>query len=216
MPTARRRGRPPHDDRLTPAEWRVAEAVRHGLSNPEIARRQGVSLDAVKYHVANILDKLALSRRSEPRHWAGVRRDSPLFDQEPPMTEPLALGAIAQISRTVRNIAEAQAWYGDVLGLKHLYTFGKLAFFDCDGVRLFLSEGEGSSSVESILYFKAPDIHAAHADLARRGVEFMSAPHLVHRHADGTEEWIAPFKDNEGRPLAIHALAGSSRTEPAS
>ena len=32
-----KRGRPPHDDQLTPAEWRVVEAVRHGLSNPEIA-----------------------------------------------------------------------------------------------------------------------------------------------------------------------------------
>jgi FixJ family two-component response regulator len=46
------RGRPRHDDLLTPAEWRVAEAVRHGLTNPEIARLQGVSMDAVKYHVA--------------------------------------------------------------------------------------------------------------------------------------------------------------------
>jgi hypothetical protein len=50
------------------------------------------------------------------------------------------------------------------------------------------------------------DIHAAHAELARRGVEFLGASHLIHRHADGTEEWLAPFKDNEGRPLAIHAM----------
>ena len=123
-------------------------------------------------------------------------------------TEPLALGAISQISRTVRNIPEAQAWYGDVLGLKHLYTFGNLAFFDCDGVRLFLSEGEDATSAESILYFNVADIHAAHAELARRGVEFLGAPHLIHRHADGTEEWMAAFKDNEGRPLAIHSRVG--------
>ena len=44
----RGRGRPPHADILTPAEWRVAEAVRHGLSNPEIAAGQGTSF-AVKY-----------------------------------------------------------------------------------------------------------------------------------------------------------------------
>ena len=41
-------GRPPFDDVLTPAEWRVCESVRHGLTNPEIARRLGVSVDAVK------------------------------------------------------------------------------------------------------------------------------------------------------------------------
>jgi DNA-binding NarL/FixJ family response regulator len=33
------RGRPRSDDLLTPAEWRVLEGVRHGMSNPEIARR---------------------------------------------------------------------------------------------------------------------------------------------------------------------------------
>ena len=209
MSTARGRGRPRHDDRLTPAEWRVAEAVRHGLSNPEIAKLQGVSIDAVKFHVANILDKLELARRSELRQWVGVRRDSNLFNKEKTMAEPLALGALAQIARTVRNIQEAEAWYRDVLGLQHLYTFGNLAFFDCDGVRLFLSEGEAGGSAESILYFRVADIHAAHAELMRRGVEFLGAPHLIHRHANGTEEWLAPFKDNEGRPLAIHALVAS-------
>jgi hypothetical protein len=29
--------------------------------------------------------------------------------------------------------------------------------------------------------------------------------HMIHRHDDGTEEWMAFFKDNEGRPLAIMA-----------
>ncbi len=205
MTLSRGRGRPRHDDRLTPAEWRVAEAIRHGLSNPQIARLQDVSLDAVKFHVGNILEKLELSRRSQLRQWTGVRRDSPLFDKEKTMATPLALGAISQIARTVRDIQAAQAWYADVLGLAHLYTFGKLAFFDCDGVRLFLSEGEGGGNAESMLYFRVADIHAAHAELTGRGVEFLGAPHLIHRHADGTEEWLAPFKDNEGRPLALHA-----------
>ena len=213
MSTGQPRGRPRYNDLLTPAEWRVAEAVRHGLSNPEIAKLQGVSTDAVKYHVANILQKLELSRRSELRQWAGVRRESNLFKQEKTMTDPLTLGTISQISRTVRNIREAQDWYGQVLGLKHLYTFGNLAFFDCDGVRLFLSEGEDAASAESILYFNVTDIHSAHAELVKRGVEFLGAPYLIHRHPDGTEEWMAAFKDNEGRPLAIHSQVSKSRVE---
>ena len=213
MSTGQPRGRPRYNDLLTPAEWRVAEAVRHGLSNAEIAKLQGVSTDAVKYHVANILQKLELSRRSELRQWAGVRRDSKLFKQEKTMTDPLALGTISQISRTVRNIREAQDWYGEVLGLEHLYTFGNLAFFDCNGVRLFLSEGDGTTSAESILYFNVTDIHCAHAELVKRGVEFLGAPHLIHRHPDGTEEWMAAFKDNEGRPLAIHSQVSKPRVE---
>jgi DNA-binding CsgD family transcriptional regulator/catechol 2,3-dioxygenase-like lactoylglutathione lyase family enzyme len=203
MPTEQSRGRPRYDDLLTPAEWRVAEAVRHGLTNPEIARLQGVSTDAVKYHVANILHKLEFSRRIELRQWTGVRRDSGLFKKEPTMTGSMTLGTISQISRTVRNIQEAQRWYGEVLGLKHLYSFGNLAFFDCDGIRLFLSEAEDSGGAESIIYFNVTDIRSAHAELLARGVEFLGAPHLIHRHSDGTEEWMAVFKDNEGRPLAI-------------
>jgi DNA-binding NarL/FixJ family response regulator len=58
----------------------VAEAVRHGLTNPEIARLQGVSTDAVKYHVANILQKLEFSRRNELRHgteeWMAAFKDN--------------------------------------------------------------------------------------------------------------------------------------------
>jgi hypothetical protein len=45
--------------------------------------------------------------------------------------------------------------------------------------------------------------------LADRGVEFISAPHMIHKHQDGTEEWLAPFKDNEGRPLALMAQVKS-------
>ena len=203
MERNRPRGRPPHADVLTPAEWRVVEAVRHGLSNPQIARRQGVSVDGVKYHVANALLKLGLSRRAELRRYAGVRRDSALFHKETKMDD-LELGAIHQISRTVADVAAARDWYERVLGLKHLYSFGALAFFDCGGVRLFLSEEDESKS-ESILYFRVENIRAAHAALTGRGVCFLQAPHRIHRHEDGTEEWLAAFEDNEGRPLAIMA-----------
>jgi catechol 2,3-dioxygenase-like lactoylglutathione lyase family enzyme len=103
----------------------------------------------------------------------------------------------------VKDIAAAERWYGEVLGLRHLYSFGKLAFFDCGGTRLFLSEGEGEAG--SILYFRVPDIHAAQAALEARGVAFRGAPHLIHRHEDGTEEWMAFFDDDEGRPLALMA-----------
>jgi methylmalonyl-CoA/ethylmalonyl-CoA epimerase len=90
-----------------------------------------------------------------------------------------------------------------VLGLRHLYTFGKLAFFDCGGTRLYLSAEGDAPGPESVLYLRVEDIAAAHDELAARGVEFTGAPHMIHRHADGTEEWLAFFLDPEGRPLAL-------------
>ena len=206
MASPRERGRPAHPDVLTPAEWRVVEAVRHGLRNREIAARQGVSMEAVKFHVANALQKLGMSSRHELRRWTGVRRDSQLFLKERSMEQEVKLGVLGQISRTVRDIAAARTWYGEMLGLTHLYSFGNLAFFDCGGVRLFLSEGEATSS-ESILYFLVDDVRTAHASLSARGLEFTHAPHMIHRHADGTEEWMAFLKDNEDRPLAIMSRA---------
>ncbi|TLY54072.1 MAG: VOC family protein [Gammaproteobacteria bacterium] len=114
----------------------------------------------------------------------------------------LTLGPLAQIARTVRDIKESEAWYGATLGLPHLYTFGSLAFFDCGGTRLMLSAQE-KPAPESILYLRVADVRTAYDLLRSRGVEFMDAPHLIHRHADGTEEWMAHFNDPEGRPLAI-------------
>lgn len=198
------RGRPPHPDVLTPAEWRVVEAVRHGLGNTDIARRLGVSVDAVKFHVANALDKLGLARRADLRAWGGIVRDSALHQREVPMQASTSLGPIGQVARSVRDIEAARRWYGEVLGLPHLYSFGNLAFFDCGGVRLFLSEGDGADAA-SIIYFRVGDIHATQRTLEARGIAFHGAPHLIHRHADGTEEWMTFFKDPEDRPLALMA-----------
>jgi DNA-binding CsgD family transcriptional regulator/catechol 2,3-dioxygenase-like lactoylglutathione lyase family enzyme len=204
MANRRSRGRPPHADVLTPAEWRVVEAVRHGMTSREIAARRGISIDAVKYHVANVLLKLGLANRVELRRWAGVARGTALFSKGVQMDRQATLGPIGQIARHVTDIEAAQRWYRDVLGLPHLYSFGDLAFFDCGGTRLFLSTGGGAPG-ESVIYFRVEDIRAAHAALAARGVEFINAPHMIHRHDDGTEEWMAFFNDPEKRPLAIMA-----------
>ena len=110
---------------------------------------------------------------------------------------------LGQIARTTKRFDESHPWYRDVLGLPELYSFGNLAFFDLGGVRLMLTEEEGGLGSESILYLRVPDIHASKEELESRGVKFINAPHLVHRHEDGTEEWMAAFEDNEGRPLQL-------------
>jgi DNA-binding CsgD family transcriptional regulator/catechol 2,3-dioxygenase-like lactoylglutathione lyase family enzyme len=203
MATGTRRGRPPHDDVLTPAEWRIVHAVKHGMTSREIAERRHISIDAVKFHVANVLAKLGIGSRRDLRQWFRAPKGSALGRRENEVDAPLTLGRIGQISRTVKDIEQAQEWYGKVLGLRHLYMFGKLAFFDCNGTRLLLTQQGEVSSTESILYLLVEDIVKAHDNLRLRGVEFINAPHMIHKHADGTEEWMAFFKDPEGRPLAI-------------
>lgn len=180
---------------LTPAEWRALEFVRHGLSNPAIAARMGISADAVKFHVANILAKLGAENRAALRHWTGIRRDTALARQSTDYEGGFVMGPIGQIARQVRDIEASRRWYAEVLGLSHLYSFGDLAFFDCGGVRLFLSQSNKAGNGESILYFRVDDIRMRHTELESAGIEFLNAPHMVHRHDDGTEEWMAFFKD---------------------
>lgn len=119
----------------------------------------------------------------------------------------MVLGPVGQIARGVRDIARAERWYRDVLGLPHLFTAGTLAFFDCGGTRLMLDQQSGPNPRglhnDSVLYFKVPDIQAAFDALQQRGAAFIGAPHLIHRHADGTEEWMAFFEDCDGGILAL-------------
>jgi len=193
---------------LTPAEWKVAEMVRHGLTNRRIAERMGVSLDAVKFHVGNALSKLGFGGREELRLWNGVAKGTALHQLRRSAMDAITTGdsymMLGQVARTVRSAEESRLWYRDVLGLPELYAFPTLAFFDLGGVRLMLTEEDGGiGPSESVLYLRVPDIHAAKEDLEGRGIQFINAPHLIHRHEDGTEEWMAAFEDNEGRPLQL-------------
>lgn len=204
----KRRGRPAHPDQLTPAEWEVTNAVRHGLSNSRIARRRGTSLDATRFHIANALEKLGLSRKEQLRHWPGVPATSPVSKRSSNMTDVMTdvqLSSIGQVSLTIDDVDRAVAFYRDTLGMTHLYTFGDLAFFDCDGTRLFLTrpESESATRQNSVLYFRVTGIHGVATALEAKGVAFEGAPHLIHRHEDGTEEWMAFFGDTEGNLLAL-------------
>lgn len=127
-------------------------------------------------------------------------------------TQPLALGPLGQVSMYAVDAGRSEAWYRDVLGLGHVFTFGDLVFFDCGGVRLYIhAVGAEKWRKSSVLYFLVPDIGGAHAVLTGRGVHFQGAPHMIYRdEASGAEEWMAFFDDPDGNTLAI-----MSRVAPA-
>ena len=209
----RGRGRPPHPDLLTPAEWRVLDLVRHGMSRAEIARRRGTSVDAVKYHLANISGKLGVGAR-QLRHWPGIPNTTQLARRRTastmtPSSTDVRLGAIGQIALCIRDIARAERFYGETLGLPHVFTFGDLAFFDADGTRLYLHRMDDADwRPGSVLYFLVDDIHAAQERLVSNGVHFTGAPHVIYTdEATGVEEWMTFFEDGEGNTLALMSAA---------
>lgn len=63
-----------HAARLTPRETQVADLVRRGMSNKEIAARLHIEVATVKNHVHSVLEKLELTRRGEIATQLGARR----------------------------------------------------------------------------------------------------------------------------------------------
>jgi hypothetical protein len=59
-------------------------------------------------------------------------------------------------------------WFRDVVGLTEIMRFETAAFFDCGGVRLYLSAGDPAHN--SLLYFRVGDIGAEVEALNRPGI----------------------------------------------
>jgi len=171
----------------------------------------------VKYHVANIGAKIGVRGVRRLRHWPGVPATSPARSRTettmPPTDLPptdLRLGPIGQVSLYVRDVAAAEAFYRDTLGLAHHFTFGDLAFFDLGGTRLYVHAVAADAwRPGSVLYFIVDDIAAAQRTLTDRGVRFAGAPHRIYTdEATGIEEWMTFFEDQDGNTLALMARVG--------
>jgi len=130
---------------------------------------------------------------------------------------PVTLERIGQIALNVQDIERAVRFYRDVLGLILLFRAPPgLAFFDCGGVRLMLSQTEGESDASgaetsgtntpradtSVLYYVVGDIAAAHTELSARGATLVGVPHLVAKLPDH-DLWLAFFHDSEGNLMAL-------------
>lgn len=116
---------------------------------------------------------------------------------------PLALGPIGQIARAVADVDRAEAFYGGVLGLRKLFRFGDLTFFDRAGVRLMIEKTPASKAPgESVLYFRVADIALAFKELSARGVVFDDKPHLIAQMEDH-DLWMTFFRDPDGHILSL-------------
>src|ERR1043166_840690 len=98
----------------------------------------------------------------------------------------LNLSQIGQIALPVSDVDRSEAFYEKVLGLRKLYRFGGLSFFDCAGVRLMIDKVEGGGEVkpQGCIYFRCADIALAVKELEKRGLSFTQKPHLIAKMDD--------------------------------
>src|SRR5580658_5204730 len=116
----------------------------------------------------------------------------------------IGISRIGQIAINAHDLDRATAFYRDKLGLPLLFAAGKLAFFDCGGVRLMLDVAEKPEfdHLSSVLYFSVPDIRAAYGKLKESGVHFEDEPHVVAKMPTH-DLWMTFFRDSEGNLLAL-------------
>jgi methylmalonyl-CoA/ethylmalonyl-CoA epimerase len=114
------------------------------------------------------------------------------------------LDEIGQIAVTVSDLARSKDFYQNVLGLKFLFDAGNMSFFQCGAIRFAIgaSTNPPSSHAGTILYFRVADIHATHALLAAKGVEFIQNPHLVAKMPDH-DLWMAFLRDPDANPIGL-------------
>lgn len=117
-----------------------------------------------------------------------------------------ALGRIAQIALSVRDMDRAVAFWRDTVGLTFLFQAPNVAFFDVAGIRFMLGESETPDvdPAGTVIYFDVADIDASFAALRARGVAVrpQGEPHFIAPLA-GKDLWMAFLADPDGNTFAL-------------
>jgi len=121
--------------------------------------------------------------------------------------QPIESGAkiegIGQVAIYVTDLARSKEFYGQALGLPHLFDAGTMAFYQCGDVRVLIGASDKPVATGGvILYFRVQDIEKACAELSARGVEIAQQPQLVARMPDH-DLWLAVLNDPDGHPIEL-------------
>ncbi|MGH7605320.1 MAG: VOC family protein [Gemmatimonadaceae bacterium] len=122
-------------------------------------------------------------------------------------TQTAGLSTIRQIAVPVSDVEEAKRFYGEVLGLPHLFDAPPaLSFFDCGGVRLMLAgpaaQGKDGNEQHPVIFYDVTDIKVAYGRIISGGAKSLSAPHIITR-MNGREIWIAEMSDGQGNVVGL-------------
>jgi len=120
--------------------------------------------------------------------------------------DTLEITGVGQIAINCHDVKRATEFYRDKLGLRMLYEFPGLAFFDCGGVRLMLTKPETAEldHPSSIIYYRVADIHQASRAIADKGVQIENEPRMIARMPDH-DLWLSNVRDTEGNIIAFMA-----------
>jgi predicted enzyme related to lactoylglutathione lyase len=117
--------------------------------------------------------------------------------------EARPLGPIMQILVPVTDLDRAAGFYENVLGLPLQFRFPGNAFFDADGVRLYLATPTepGFAGVATV-YFRVADVSATLELLEIRGAVVRERPEIVFG-TDDYDLWLAFVTDPDGNNIGL-------------
>lgn len=111
-----------------------------------------------------------------------------------------------QIGLHVTNLKRAVDFYSRILQLEPIAVFESpgFAFFDLDGVRLFLDVNAPKSAV----YLEVADVREEIERLRKLSIKIVNEPHVVFPDPDGIfdragNEWLAFIEDSEGNLVGL-------------
>jgi predicted enzyme related to lactoylglutathione lyase len=113
------------------------------------------------------------------------------------------LGPVMQILVPVSDVDQAADFYEHVLGLPLLFRYPGNAFFDAEGVRIYLAtptdaDFDGRASI----YFRVADVSATLERLEAAGASVRERPEIVHR-TDEYDLWLAFVQDSDGNNIGL-------------
>jgi methylmalonyl-CoA/ethylmalonyl-CoA epimerase len=113
------------------------------------------------------------------------------------------LEGIGQIAISVADLERSKDFYGNKLGLAHLFDAGVMSFYRCGQVRLLIGFSDKPVATGGmILYFRVANIDEVCSVLGARGVEFVQGPHLVAKMTDH-DLWMAFLHDPDRHLIGL-------------